>query len=39
MINDAFAVENLKAEANWSGFEFLPGLLFPGGRSFHFYPD
>lgn len=28
LINDAFAVENLKAEANWSGFEFLPGLLF-----------
>jgi hypothetical protein len=28
LINDAFAIENLKAEANWSGFEFLPGLLF-----------
>lgn len=28
LIKDAFAVENLKAEANWSGFEFLPGLLF-----------
>ncbi|MFW5774457.1 MAG: hypothetical protein ACOCWD_07225, partial [Tangfeifania sp.] len=24
----AFAVENLKAEANWTGFEFLPGVLF-----------
>ena len=28
LINDAFAVENLKAEANWTGFEFLPGVLF-----------
>ncbi|SHE74721.1 Dolichyl-phosphate-mannose-protein mannosyltransferase [Mariniphaga anaerophila] len=28
LIHDAFAVENLKAEANWIGFEFLPGLLF-----------
>ena len=28
LINDAFAVENLKAEAHWSGFEFLPGILF-----------
>jgi 4-amino-4-deoxy-L-arabinose transferase-like glycosyltransferase len=28
LIHDQFAVENLKAEANWTGFEFLPGLLF-----------
>lgn len=28
LINDAFAVENLKADADWNGFEFLPGLLF-----------
>jgi hypothetical protein len=28
LINDQFAVENLKAEANWTGLEFLPGLLF-----------
>ncbi|MGM0621840.1 MAG: ArnT family glycosyltransferase, partial [Bacteroidota bacterium] len=28
LINDAFAVENLKAEANWAGIEFLPGVLF-----------
>ncbi|SHJ54376.1 4-amino-4-deoxy-L-arabinose transferase [Tangfeifania diversioriginum] len=28
LIKDAFAVENLKAEANWTGFEFLPGVLF-----------
>jgi 4-amino-4-deoxy-L-arabinose transferase-like glycosyltransferase len=28
LINDVFAVENLKAEANWTGFEFLPGVLF-----------
>jgi 4-amino-4-deoxy-L-arabinose transferase-like glycosyltransferase len=28
LINDQFAVENLKAEVSWSGFEFLPGLLF-----------
>ncbi len=28
LINDAFAVENLKAEANWTGFEFLPAALF-----------
>jgi hypothetical protein len=28
MINDEFAVENLKADVTWSGFEFLPGFLF-----------
>ncbi len=28
LIHDEFAVENLKAHVNWSGFEFLPGLLF-----------
>jgi len=28
LINDAFAVENLNADVNWTGFEFLPGLLF-----------
>ncbi len=28
LINDAFAVENLKAEANWTGFEFIPAVLF-----------
>ena len=28
LINDAFAVENMKAEAGWSGFEFLPAALF-----------
>ena len=28
VIHDEFAVENLKADVHWSGFEFLPGLLF-----------
>jgi len=28
IINDPFAMENLKADVSWSGFEFLPGLLF-----------
>ncbi len=28
LINDPFAVENLKAEANWTGFEFIPAALF-----------
>lgn len=28
LINDAFTTENLKAEVNWSGFEFLPGVFF-----------
>ncbi len=28
LIHDQFTVANLQAEANWSGFEFLPGLLF-----------
>jgi hypothetical protein len=28
LINDEFTVENLKANVNWSGFEFLPGVLF-----------
>jgi 4-amino-4-deoxy-L-arabinose transferase-like glycosyltransferase len=28
LINDAFTVENLKAEVHWSGFEFMPGVLF-----------
>ncbi len=28
LIDDAFTVENLKAEANWTGLEFLPGALF-----------
>ena len=28
MINDPFAVENLKADVSWTGFEFIPGLLF-----------
>lgn len=28
LINDAFALENLRAEANWTGFEFLSGLFF-----------
>ncbi len=28
LINDAFAVENMKAEANWTGFEFIPAALF-----------
>ena len=28
LINDAFAVENLKADGGWRGFEFLPGLFF-----------
>ena len=27
-IKDDFAVANLAAEANWTGFEFLPGLFF-----------
>lgn len=28
LIGDAFAVENLKAEVNWQGWEWIPGLLF-----------
>ena len=28
LIDDQFTVENLKATADWTGFEFLPGLLF-----------
>ncbi len=28
LIQDAFAVENLKADGGWRGFEFLPGLFF-----------
>ena len=28
LIDDAFAVENLKADVNWTGLELLPGLLF-----------
>lgn len=28
LIHDPFAVENLKADVHWMGFEFLPGLLF-----------
>jgi hypothetical protein len=28
LIHDPFAVENLKADVRWMGFEFLPGLLF-----------
>jgi len=28
LIADQFTVENLKATANWTGFEFLPGALF-----------
>lgn len=28
LIDDVYTVENLKAEVNWSGFEFLPGILF-----------
>lgn len=28
LIHDAFAVENLKADGGWRGFEFLPGLFF-----------
>lgn len=27
-IHDDFAIGNLQANANWSGFEFLPGVLF-----------
>ncbi len=28
LIHDDFAIANLKASVNWSGFEFLPGVLF-----------
>jgi len=28
LIDDTFAMENLKANVDWGGFEFLPGLLF-----------
>ena len=28
-IHDAFTVGNLQASGNWSGFEFIPGILFP----------
>ena len=28
IINDDFAVENLKADVYWSGYEFLPGAIF-----------
>lgn len=28
LINDVFAVENLKAQVNWSGLEWIIGLLF-----------
>jgi hypothetical protein len=37
IINDEFAVENLKAEVNWSGTEFMPGLLFLIGVVLIFY--
>ena len=28
-IHDAFTVGNLQASGHWSGFEFIPGILFP----------
>jgi glucan phosphoethanolaminetransferase (alkaline phosphatase superfamily) len=28
LIKDAFTVENLKAETDWTGFEFMPGIIF-----------
>jgi hypothetical protein len=28
-IHDEFAVANLQANGNWSGFELIPGILFP----------
>ena len=28
LIHDVFAIENLKASVNWTGFEFLYGLIF-----------
>jgi 4-amino-4-deoxy-L-arabinose transferase-like glycosyltransferase len=31
LIKDPFAVENLKAQVNWTGYEFLVGLLFLAG--------
>lgn len=34
LIADQFALENLKADVSWSGFEFLIGLLFLGATMF-----
>ncbi len=31
IIKDVFAVENLKANVNWSGFEIIPGIIFITG--------
>lgn len=36
MINDKFAVENLKADVSWTGYEFIIGLIILGGAIYFF---